>query len=293
MGRARGTRLFSLGWVLLCAALLGAACAAGVDRPPVARVEGGDPERGKALLDAYGCTACHAIPEIRGADSTIGPPLTDWGQRRYIAGVLVNEPENLISWIVAPQAVKPGVAMPNLGVAPGEARDMAAYLYGLGVDEPGVLPPQEGTSTTADVSPTATPMPAPADLTPSPTATELPPDATPAATPTEAAPTEDTATPADGQNLMAMGESVYNQDCARCHGQQGEGVAGFPPHAGNSLVTGDPAPVIEIVLNGRGAMPAFGGQLSDEEVAAVISYIRNTWGNDASIVSPSDVDATR
>jgi mono/diheme cytochrome c family protein len=58
-------------------------------------------------------------------------------------------------------------------------------------------------------------------------------------------------------------------------------------------VTGDPEPVIEIVVDGQGAMPAFGDELDDEEIAAVVSYIRNTWGNDAGVVDPAAVEALR
>jgi cytochrome c len=61
----------------------------------------------------------------------VGPPLTMFARRAYIAGQLSNEPNNLIRWIRDPQAVEPGTAMPNLGVAPAVARDMAAYLYTL------------------------------------------------------------------------------------------------------------------------------------------------------------------
>jgi cytochrome c len=61
----------------------------------------------------------------------VGPPLTTFARRAYIAGQLPNQPENLIRWIQDPQAVEPGTAMPNLRVSPVVARDMAAYLYTL------------------------------------------------------------------------------------------------------------------------------------------------------------------
>ena len=51
--------------------------------------------------------------------------------REFIAGNLPNEPEHLVDWIVNPQAIEPGTAMPTLGVSPDEARDMAAYLFTL------------------------------------------------------------------------------------------------------------------------------------------------------------------
>jgi cytochrome c len=61
----------------------------------------------------------------------VGPPLTMFAQRAYIAGQLPNEPDNLIRWIQDPQTVEPGTAMPDLGVDTSTARDMAAYLYTL------------------------------------------------------------------------------------------------------------------------------------------------------------------
>jgi cytochrome c2 len=91
----------------------------------------GDPKRGQEAIAGFGCGACHQIPGIRGARGSVGPPLTAFANRTYIAGQLVNSPDNLIRWIVDPQAVEPGTAMPNLGVIPAVARDMAAYLYTL------------------------------------------------------------------------------------------------------------------------------------------------------------------
>ena len=89
----------------------------------------GDAGRGKAALAAYGCGSCHAIPGIPGAESMVGPPLTDFGTRQYVAGHLVNTPDNLVRWIADPHDVEPGTAMPDLGVTPAQALDMAAYLY--------------------------------------------------------------------------------------------------------------------------------------------------------------------
>lgn len=95
------------------------------------RVEGGDVGRGKTQIASYGCGSCHTIPGIAGADGQVGPPLTAWSQRRIIAGEVANTPVNLITWITVPQSIEPGVAMPNLGVSDGQARDIAAYLYSL------------------------------------------------------------------------------------------------------------------------------------------------------------------
>ena len=110
------------------ALLLPLAVAAG---DPAWLVVGGHAERGPALITSYGCGACHTVPGVKGADGNVGPPLTRFGDRTYIAGMLRNSPSNLIRWIRDPQGVIPGNAMPNMGVSDAEARDMAAYLYTL------------------------------------------------------------------------------------------------------------------------------------------------------------------
>jgi len=100
--------------------------------PPHLRVVGGEPERGRAVILAHGCGACHVIPGVRGAVSWVGPPLMEWARRGYVAGRLPNAPESLVAWLRDPQAVVPGTAMPNLGLTEAEARDAVAYLYTLG-----------------------------------------------------------------------------------------------------------------------------------------------------------------
>ncbi|WP_343897618.1 c-type cytochrome, partial [Craurococcus roseus] len=104
------------------------------------RVAGGAPERGREALRTHACGSCHVIPGLRGAVAWVGPPLTEWARRGYVAGRLPNTPENLVPWLVNPQAVSPGSAMPNLGVTEAEARDMAAYLYTLGAARAQAVP---------------------------------------------------------------------------------------------------------------------------------------------------------
>lgn len=94
-------------------------------------IAGASAERGKSYLDGFGCGSCHVIPGVRGAVGMVGPPLTSFARRSYIAGQLPNRPDNLVRWLQNPQAVEPGTAMPDLGVSPPAARDMAAYLYTL------------------------------------------------------------------------------------------------------------------------------------------------------------------
>jgi cytochrome c len=113
------------------AAILTAACAGTPPREPPPQVPGGVPARGAQYIERFGCGSCHVVPGVRGADGTVGPPLTDFSERGYIAGELPNNGDNLIRWIMDPKAVEPGTAMPDLDVTEAEARDIAAYLFTL------------------------------------------------------------------------------------------------------------------------------------------------------------------
>jgi mono/diheme cytochrome c family protein len=100
------------------------------------------------------------------------------------------------------------------------------------------------------------------------------------------------------------GGRVYVTNCSSCHQLNGQGLPGeFPPLDRNPVVTGDASTVIIIVklgmsgkryINGveyDGTMPAWGQLLSDQDIAAVVSYIRTTWHNFAAPVSVADVQA--
>jgi cytochrome c oxidase subunit II len=96
--------------------------------------------------------------------------------------------------------------------------------------------------------------------------------------------------------LKQRGEKVYAANCVACHQANGKGVPGaFPALDGSPVVTGPRAAQINVVLNGQKAMPAFKQTLSETEIAAVITYTRNTWSNKASenIVQPAEVVAAR
>lgn len=123
------TKIRRAGTLLALAGLCGCA-----EKEPLPQhvVIGGDADRGSLLISAYGCGSCHIVPGVSGANGVVGPPLTDWAHRQWIAGNLWNEPANLIAWLEDPQAIEPGTAMPSQGVTPEEARHIAAYLYTLG-----------------------------------------------------------------------------------------------------------------------------------------------------------------
>lgn len=91
--------------------------------------------------------------------------------------------------------------------------------------------------------------------------------------------------------MLAMGRALYASNCAPCHQPNGEGnLAIFPALNRNAFVmVADPAGVIDTVLYGREVMPDFAPALSYQEIAAVVSYIRNGWDNQAAVVSEAQV----
>jgi mono/diheme cytochrome c family protein len=109
------------------------------------------------------------------------------------------------------------------------------------------------------------------------------------------------------QNVASAndGAGVYSTNCSSCHQSNGVGLPGaFPALANNPMVTGDPKSVIRIVkfgLSGKiaaggqnynGTMPAWGQNLSNVQIASVVTFIRSSWGNRTSAVSAADVADT-
>lgn len=103
------------------------------------------------------------------------------------------------------------------------------------------------------------------------------------------------AAPAAADPSAQVGRSGYELHCSGCHQPNGAGAPGsFPPLVGAPFVVGDPRPVIEVVVRGRGiAMPPVSLELSDADVAAIISYMRSSWGNGAAPVTADDVASVR
>lgn len=121
---------------LLIAAVIGALLSAGCDNLSEARVkeaavltDGGNARVGREEIRKYGCNACHEISGVPGARGLIGPPLSNIGQRYYLAGEIANTPNNLMSWIQHPHQIEPHTLMPDMGVSEQDSRDIAAYLY--------------------------------------------------------------------------------------------------------------------------------------------------------------------
>lgn len=114
-------------------------------------------------------------------------------------------------------------------------------------------------------------------------------------------PTAQTAAP----GAAVDGGAIFAANCAACHQANGQGLPGvFPPLAGSEWVVGDPQVLANILLHGvsgkievagqsfDGMMPAF-AQLSDAEIAGVLTHIRSTWGNQAEAISADFVASER
>ncbi len=140
----------------------------------------------------------------------------------------------------------------------------------------------EATATPAEeAEATATPAEEP-DATTTPAAEEETMDeATPAAT----------AEPLSDDELISRGETVYASYCAACHQLDGQGIGNaYPALAGNPFVTAeDPAGILRVVFTGRAGMPHFRDYLTQQEIAAAVSYVRNGWENDAAVVTLEEV----
>lgn len=111
---------------------------------------------------------------------------------------------------------------------------------------------------------------------------------------------------APSENGVIDGKQLFTTACQSCHQASGQGLTGvFPPLAGAEWVTGDPAVLVQIVLHGlsgpikvagaqyNGMMPPFGEQFNDAELAAVLSYIRDAWGNGASAIEMATIRKAR
>ncbi|HER35745.1 MAG: cytochrome c oxidase subunit II [Halothiobacillaceae bacterium] len=100
------------------------------------------------------------------------------------------------------------------------------------------------------------------------------------------------------ETAMAQGKKLYASACASCHQANGQGIEGtFPALDGGKITTGPVKGHMDIVIHGsekNPVMQAYGGQLSDREIAAVVTYERNAWSNDTGdLVTPEAVEAAR
>lgn len=97
------------------------------------------------------------------------------------------------------------------------------------------------------------------------------------------------------EELMAKGKENYEVVCAACHQKEGSGMPpAFPALADSAIVKGDVKQHINIVLNGKNNMPEWASKLDDLQLASIITYERNAWGNNTGdVVQPKDIKASR
>jgi mono/diheme cytochrome c family protein len=229
--------------------------------------------RGAYLAEGLGhCGLCHTPKNFLGGDKT-SDRLRGYALQGWFASDITDDPRRgLGSWSVD---------------------DIAAYLkfgHGRNTDGTGLMAETISNSTShmneADLKAIATYLKDPADRNtggnqnPQPVASD--------------------------QSIMKSGGRIYLDECSGCHGADGKGTASlFPTLAGSTIVQqADPASLMHVVLRGArsvatdkaptgAGMPEFGWLLNDDQVAAVLTYIRNSWGNAAPAVSASDVHAAR
>lgn len=277
--------------------------------PPSAQVEAG-----RKVYVAEGCSYCHTQqvrplpgdrpfgrpsapgdyvydrPELLGSERT-GPDLSDVGQRLASDAwhlIHLYEPRAVTPWSVMPAfhwlfTIRPQpapgevtVALPpayapsdGTVVATQRALDLVAYLRSL--KQVPIGHAEAGTAIAKAVPGAAPAVTAPASFA-----------------------------------WQQLGEKVYVEKCAACHQVGGQGIPSvFPPLKGNpAVLANDPAEHLHAVLFGLvgkpidgvvypAAMPPWDGQLSDEQIAAVVDYERRSWGNNASLVTPGDVKVAR
>lgn len=84
----------------------------------------------KALIAAQ-CAACHVVPGVASAGGRVGPSLAGIARQQVIAGRYRNAPDVMVRWLMHPQAMMPGVAMPEMGLTTAQAKTIADYLYTL------------------------------------------------------------------------------------------------------------------------------------------------------------------
>ncbi len=115
----------------LLLALVAVACAGGTTAPadPV-DVSRGDAAAGRQLFIQQ-CASCHTVASIPQARGRVGPDLSTYATQPQIAGVIGNTPENLARYLKNPAQVKPGTAMPNLGLTDQQVANLVAFMQGL------------------------------------------------------------------------------------------------------------------------------------------------------------------
>lgn len=90
------------------------------------------------------------------------------------------------------------------------------------------------------------------------------------------------------------GEMLFTQNCAECHQSNGKGIANiYPALAGSEVVKGSPVDVALVLIIGRGEMPSFAGAISDEDMAKIINYVSNAWGNEGELITAQAIESLK
>ena len=90
------------------------------------------------------------------------------------------------------------------------------------------------------------------------------------------------------------GEQLFLNNCAECHQRDGKGIPNiYPALAGSEVVGGSGVDVALVMLIGRGEMPSFAGSIADEDMASIINYVRNAWGNNGEEISAQRIEKLR
>lgn len=88
------------------------------------------------------------------------------------------------------------------------------------------------------------------------------------------------------------GEQLFLNNCAECHQRDGKGIENiYPSLAGNEVVLGSGVDVALVLIIGRGEMPSFAGAISSTDMATIINYVRNSWGNHGEAITAATIDA--
>tara|TARA_R110002073_G_scaffold174467_1_gene331661 strand:+ start:276 stop:590 length:315 start_codon:yes stop_codon:yes gene_type:complete len=91
-------------------------------------------------------------------------------------------------------------------------------------------------------------------------------------------------------SAQEAGKRLFLNNCAECHQRDGKGIANiYPALAGSEVVRGSGVDVALVLLIGRGEMPSFAGAISHEDMASIINYVRNAWGNSGEAISAETI----
>lgn len=97
-----------------------------------------------------------------------------------------------------------------------------------------------------------------------------------------------------GSVAQSNDERLFLENCAECHQADGQGIEKiYPALAGNEVVGGNAVDMALVLIVGRGEMPSFQGAMSSADMASIINYVRNSWGNSGDAISPDTIETLK